>query len=196
MFECNQGTWCSFSWFTLRNASAYCAFVKVNQEVFGSRVVALPDLATPYTVFSQVTAFLAQSAKVPPLPRWLYVGPPLRDGHHLELDSLMIDQVLPTEELTVESIGPLPHGTGREFKDDSQQVHHRRRRHRRRTVSGGVRVPSGETPKGSTRGGSKRCHGWSDDHCSGWDILTNWGRTTKRSRHLQLPTSCSCNLVK
>ena len=119
--------------------------VKVNQEVFGSRVVALPDLATPCTVFSQVTAFLAQSAKVPPLPRWLYVGPSLRDGLHLELDSLMIDQVLPTEELTVECVGPLPHGTGREFKDDSQQVHHRRRRHRRRTVSGGVRVRSGET---------------------------------------------------
>ena len=37
-------------------------------------VVATPDLATPYTIFSQVSAYLAQFVSVPALPRWMFVG--------------------------------------------------------------------------------------------------------------------------
>lgn len=80
--------------------------IKANGQFVDRCCVAVPDLATPYTVFSQVSAFLAQSFAVPPLPRWLYVGDSIRTGLHLVLDALIIDQVLPKEELTVECLVP------------------------------------------------------------------------------------------
>ena len=67
--------------------------VKSYLRELGSCLVAIPEGATPYTVFSQVSAALGQVHRVPPLPRWMYVGADRRTGMALDLGNALIDQV-------------------------------------------------------------------------------------------------------
>ena len=134
--------------------------VKSYLRELGSCLVAIPEGATPYTVFSQVSAALGQVHRVPPLPRWMYVGADRRTGMALDLGNALIDQVLDTEQLTVEcqeqGFG-LTRVTGEGQVDDAQG--RRKRRRKRRHVSDGAGGSTGEvTSKG--RAGSSRRHGW------------------------------------
>ena len=46
--------------------------VKSALRELGTCVVAIPDGATPLTVFCQVSAYLGQAHRIPPLPRWAF----------------------------------------------------------------------------------------------------------------------------
>lgn len=78
--------------------------VKSHLRQLGTCVVAVPEGATPLTVFSQVSAYLRQDHRIPPLARWLYVGEDRKSGVALDLEAALIDQVLDNEQLTVECL--------------------------------------------------------------------------------------------
>lgn len=78
--------------------------VKSHLRLLGTCVVAVPDGSTPLTVFGQVSAFLSQSHRIPPLARWMFVGEDRKSGMALNLETTLINQVLDTEQLTVECL--------------------------------------------------------------------------------------------
>ncbi len=147
--------------------------VRSSSRDLGACVVVSPDSATPYTIFSQVSAYLGQVHRVPPLPRWLFVGSSLETGMHLELDSLLVDQVLPEEELVVECLEPGLILQGDHTSTVAEPGSRRRKRHRRHArenvdETSGQCAGSGQAPLGS----ASRRHGWDpiEVRQSGWDV--------------------------
>ena len=148
--------------------------VKSALRDLGTCVVAIPNGATPLTVFCQVSAYLGQAHRIPPLPRWAFVGEDRFSGMPLDLDAALVDQVLETEQISVEC---LEQGFGlSKLSGEFGSGQPRKRRKKRRATSRGGDSGTKLDSQGLVDGPSKpRRHGWDAPGTgfagreSGWD---------------------------
>ena len=160
---------------------------------YGPFEVTVKENATGYMVMSQVVDHLRAFMSVPPLPRWIFVGPNKEQGELIAPSDPFGNLVSQDEIATIQCLEPDFGNSRRLIADRLQTVHdqeletfgdfvyyvqvpkeghgHRRRRRTKRDqslVEGSdqVGVVSGDHPPRD----SKRRHGWNAERLTGWDV--------------------------
>ena len=159
---------------------------------YGPFEVTVEENATGYMVMSQVVDHLRAFISVPPLPRWIFVGPNKKQGELISPSDPFWNLVSQDEIATIQCLEPDYGNSKRLIADRLQTTHdqemetfgdfvyvqvpkeghgHRRRRKTKRDqslVEGSdqVGVVSGDHPPRD----SKRRHGWNAERLTGWDV--------------------------